>query len=147
MTPPSPAAEPPAPMPTPTKVAVLLLALLGVFLLLNSTLTWFAQEVLVDQLVEESGADRDEAAQQLLLFLIAYGVMGLTAVLAAAFLPRHRAWARQLGLVVTSLLALITLYFGVTSGGVTPLNLLVLVISVAAVTSLWSAQTKEWVRR
>lgn len=147
MTPPSPPAEPRVPMPTPTKVAVILLALLGVFLLLNSALTWFAQEVLVDQIVEDSGADPEEAAQQLLLFLVAYGVMGLAAVLAAAFLARHSAWARLLGFVVASLLALITLYVVVTSGGVTPLGLLVLVISVAAVTSLWSAQTKEWVGR
>ena len=145
MTQPSPATEPQAPMPTPTKVAVILLALLGVFLLLNSTLTWVAQEVLVDQLVEESGADPDEAAQQLLLFLIAYAVMGVAAVLAAAFLPRHHRWARLVGIVVASLLAVITVYVVVTSGGVTPLGLLVLVIAVATVTSLVSAQTKEWV--
>jgi lipopolysaccharide export LptBFGC system permease protein LptF len=134
-------------MPTATKVAVVLLALLGVFLLLNSTLTWVAQEVLVDQLVEDSGADREAAAQQLLLFLLAYGVMGLAAVLAAAFLPRHHRWARLVGILVAALLAVVTIYVVLTSGGVTPLGLLVLVVSVAAVTSLVSGQTKEWVAR
>ena len=145
MTQPSPATEPKAPMPTATKVAVVLLALLGVFLLLNSLLTWAAQEVLVEQIVEASGVDPDAAARQLLLFLLAYGVLGLAAVLAAAFLPRQRRWARLVGILVAGLMTVITLYVVVTSGGVTPLGLLVLVITVATVTSLFSAQTKEWV--
>lgn len=133
-------------MPTPTRVAVILLVLLGVLLLLNSAVTWFGQEAIVDRLAEESGADRDTAAQQLLLFLIAYGVMGLSAVLAAAFLPRRRPWARQVGILVMSLLAAITLVLVLSSGGVSPYWLLTLVTSSAAVTSLLSRQTRDWVR-
>ena len=132
-------------MPTPTRVAVVLLALLGVLLLANAALTWFAQETLVDRLARQPGADRETVAQQLLLFLVAYAVMGVSALLAAAFLPRRHTWARQVGVLVMSLLAVVTLFTIVTTGGVSPYWLLALIASVAALTSLLSKETRAWV--
>ena len=132
------------PMPTPTRVAVMLLALLAVLLLANAALTWFAQDVLVDRLAAEPGADRAAVAQQLLLFLVAYAIMGLSAALAAVFLPRRQTWARTAGVLVMSLLAVVTLFSIVTTGGVSVYWLLALVASVAAVTSLVSKQTTAW---
>ena len=134
------------PMPTPTRVAVMLLALLAVLLLANAALTWFAQDVLVDRLAAEPGADRAAVAQQLLLFLVAYAIMGLSAALAAVFLPRRQTWARTAGVLVMSLLAVVTLFSIVTTGGVSVYWLLALVASVAAVTSLVSRQTTAWLR-
>ena len=131
-------------MPTPTRVAVILLALLAVLLLANAALTWFAQEVLVDQLSAEPGADPETVAQQLLLFLVAYSVMGVSALLAAVFLPRRRTWARSVGVMTMSLLAVVTLFSIVTTGGTSPYWLLALIASVAAVTSLVSEQTTAW---
>ncbi len=132
------------PMPTPTKVAVILLALLGVLLLASATLNWVGQEIIVDRF-EEQGQDREDAARTLLLFTIAYAVIGVSALLAALFLPRGRRWARQVGLLVTSLLIAMTLLSTVLAGGVAPTTLLVLVSGVAGFTSLLSRQTKEWV--
>lgn len=134
------------PMPTSARVAVALLALLAVLLLANAALTWFAQDVLVDRLAAEPGADRAAVAQQLLLFLIAYAIMGLSALLAAVFLPRRHLWARMVGVLVMSLLAVVTLFSIVTTGGVSAYWLLALVASVAAVTSLVSGQTTAWLR-
>ena len=133
------------PMPTATRVAVILLALLAVLLLANAVLTWLAQETIIAQIVE-SGVDRDAAAQSVLLFMLAYAVIGLTGLLAAVFLPRRRRWARQLGLLTTSLLVVMTLISVVTGGGISPIGLLVLVAAVAGFTSLLSRQTKDWMR-
>jgi hypothetical protein len=133
-------------MPTPTRVAVILLALLGVLELLNSALLWVAQEAAVDRLSEQPGADPEQSAQQLLLFLIAYAVIGLSGLLAAGFLPRRRVWAWQVGILVTSLLVVMTLSTAVTGRGITPISLLVLVSALAGLSSLLSHQTKDWVR-
>ena len=132
-------------MPTPTRVAVILLALLAVLLLANAVLTWLAQETIIDQIVE-LGVERDTAAQQVLLFMIAYAVVGIAGLLAAVFLPRRRRWARQTGVLTTSLLIVMTLISVVTGGGISPIGLLVLVAAVAGFTSLMSGQTKEWVQ-
>ncbi|UOY00810.1 DUF7144 family membrane protein [Blastococcus sp. PRF04-17] len=142
MTEKAPATQRP-PMPTATRVAVVLMALLGVLLLLNSALTWIAQREVVDRLVS-SGVDRSEAAQTLLLFGLAYTVIGLTALTAAAFLPRRRAWARRLGVLVTSLLAVVTLLSILAAAAASALSLLLMVCSVAALTSLLTRPTKDW---
>ena len=133
------------PMPTPTRVAVILLALLAVLLLANAVLTWLAQETIIDQIVE-AGADRDAAAQSVLLFMIAYAVVGIAGLLAAVFLPKRRRWARQIGLLTTSLLVVMTLFSVVTGGVISPIGLLVLVAAIAGFSSLLSRQTKDWVQ-
>lgn len=131
-------------MPTPTRVAVVLLALLGVLLLASAALNWVGQEVILDRF-EEQGQEREAAAQSLLLFTVAYAVIGVSALLAAVFLPRRRQWARQVGLLVTSLLVVITLLSAVFAGGIAPISLLVLVSGIAGSTSLLSRRTRDWV--
>ncbi len=133
------------PMPTPTRVAVILLALLAVLLLANAALTWLAQETIIDQIVA-TGVERDAAAQQVLLFMIAYAIIGGTGLVTAIFLPKRRRWARQTGLLTTSLLVVMTLLSVVTGGAISPVGLLVLVAATAGFTSLLSRQTKEWVQ-
>jgi len=132
------------PMPTPTRVAVILLALLAVLLLATAVLTWFTQEAQIDASVD-AGTDRDTAAQVVLLYLIAFAVIGLTALLAAVFLPRRRAWARQVGILVTSLLVVMSLIGALSVGGISPVGLFVLIAAIAGLTSLFSRQTKDWV--
>ena len=131
-------------MPTPTRVAVILLALLGVLLLANAALNWFGQEIILDRF-EEQGQDREAAAQSLLLYTIAYAVIGVGALVAAAFLPRRRPWARQVGLLVTSLLIVMTLLSAIFTGGIAATSLLVLVSGIAGFTSLLSRPTRDWV--
>ena len=132
------------PMPTPTRVAVILLALLGVLLLANAALNWVGQEIILDRF-EAQGQAREAAAQSLLLYTIAYAVIGVSSLLAAGFLPRRRAWARQVGLLVTSLLVVMTLLSAVSTGGIPATSLLVLVSGIAGFTSLFSRPTKDWV--
>ena len=132
------------PMPTPTRVAVILLALLAVLLLANALLTWVGQEVIVDQIVE-TGVERDAAAQSVLLFMLAYAVIGVSSLLASIFLPRRRKWARQVGVLTTSLLMVMTIFSVATGGAISPIGLLVLVSALAGLTSLLSKQTKDWV--
>jgi hypothetical protein len=131
-------------MPTPTRVAVILLALLGVLLLANGVLTWVGREVIIDRIVE-TGVDADSAARSVLLFLAAYAGIGSGALLAAVVLPRRRGWARLLGILVTAVLAFLTIFSAVTAGGVSAVSLLVLVCAVAGLTSLMSRQTRDWV--
>lgn len=133
------------PMPTATRVAVILLALLAVLLLANAVLTWLAQETIIDQVVA-AGADRDDAAQSVLLFMLAYAVVGVAGLVAAVFLPKRRRWARQIGLLTTSLLVVLTLFSVVTGGVISPIGLLVLVAAIAGFSSLLSRQTKDWMR-
>jgi len=133
------------PMPTPTRVAVILLALLGVLLVANAVLTVLAWQAVVDQ-IAETGGDRDAVARQVLLFLIAWAVVGVACLVAAVFLPRRRRWARQLGVGTTSVLVLMTIFPVLTGGGISPIGLLVLVAATAGLTSLLSRQTKEWVQ-
>ena len=130
-------------MPTPTRVAVILLALLAVLLLASATLNWVGQEIIVDRF-EEQGQDREAAARSLLLFTLAYAVIGVSALAAAVALPRRRSWARLAGLLVASLLVVMTLLSAVFSGGIAVTSLLVLVSGLAAFTSLLSRQTKDW---
>jgi hypothetical protein len=80
-----------------------------------------------------------------LLYLIAFAVIGLTALLAAVFLPRRRAWARQVGILVTSLLVVMSLIGALSVGGISPVGLFVLIAAIAGLTSLFSRQTKDWV--
>jgi hypothetical protein len=132
------------PMPTPTRVAMILLWLLGVVLLAYSMLIWVTQEAQIDASVE-AGTDRETAAQVVLLYLIAFAIIGLSALLAGIFLPRRRAWARQVGLLTTSLLMVMSLFGALAAGGISPVGLLVLIASIAGLTSLVSRQTKDWV--
>jgi hypothetical protein len=134
---------PKQPMPTPTRIAVILLALLGVLLLANALVTWLSQETLIDQ-IEKTGVDRDAAAQSVLLFLIAYIIIGLSALLASIFLPRRRNWARQVGILTTSLLVVMSVIATASGAGISIVGLLVPISAIVGLICLMSQQTKAW---
>jgi hypothetical protein len=131
-------------MPTSVRVAVLLLLLLGVLVLATSALIVLQQDEYVDGLVRQ-GQSRDSAGQVALLLMIAYAIMGVTALLSGAWLPRRRGWARLTGLLVMSLLTVISLLLQLFNGVVTTQALVILAAAVVGTVCLSSRQTKEWV--
>lgn len=133
------------PVPTSARVAVVVLALLAVLLLVGAALNAIGREVVLDRF-EEQGQDRAAAGRTLLLFTTAYAALGVGALLAAVSLPRRRPWARVLGVLVTSLLVVLTLVPTLLTGGVAPTSLLVLVLATAGLTSLLARPTREWLR-
>jgi glucan phosphoethanolaminetransferase (alkaline phosphatase superfamily) len=133
------------PMPTPTRVAMILLGLLALLLIAYAGLIWLTQDAQIDASVK-AGTDRDTAAQVVLLYLVAFLVIGVSSLLAAVFLFRRRAWARQVGVLVTSLLVVMSLFGVVAAGGISPVGMLVLIAAIAGLTSLLSRQTKDWLR-
>ena len=72
-------------------------------------------------------------------------LLGLVLALAAWFLPHRQPWARWVGLAASGLLALLSLMSPLAFGGVTISLLLLLVLSVSAVTSLLARTTSAWV--
>jgi hypothetical protein len=135
-------------MPTSVRVAVIVMGVLAALLLTNAALLWYGYDAAVDRHVRE-GEDisRAEASQFVLTSLVPYLVIGLVLALAAWFLPRRQPWARWFGLTASALLALLSLLSVIGLGGVTVGLLLVLVLSVAAVTSLLAPTTKAWIPR
>jgi hypothetical protein len=133
-------------MPPSVRVAVIVMGVLAALLLTNAALLWYAYDDAVARLVRE-GEDisRSEASQFVLMSLVPYLVIGLVLALAAWFLPRRQPWARWMGLAASGLLALLSLMSVVSIGGVTIALLLVLVLSVAAITSLLARTTGAWV--
>jgi hypothetical protein len=133
-------------MPPSVRVAVIVMGVLAALLLTNAALLWYAYDDAVARLVRE-GEDisRSEASQFVLMSLVPYLVVGLALALAAWFLPRRQPWARWVGLAASALLALLSLMSAMSIGGVTLPLLLVLVLSVAAVTSLLARTTGTWV--
>lgn len=148
-----PNAQPPAegtsaapPMPTSVRVAIIAMAVLASLLLLNAGLTWYGRAGVAEAIVD-AGADLSmaEAQRYVVIWLMPYLVLGLLLALAAWFLPRRQPWARWIGLAASVVLALLTLFSAVTAGGVTIASLLLLVLSVAAITSLLARTTTEYV--
>jgi len=133
-------------MPPSVRVAVIVMGILAALLLTNAALLWYSYDAAVDRLVRE-GADvsRAEASQFVIMSLVPYLAIGLVLALAAWFLPRRQPWARWLGLAASGLLALLALTSVLSLGGVTISLLLLLVLSVAAVTSLLARTTGAWV--
>jgi len=132
-------------MPTSVRVAVGVMAVLALLLLSNAVLLWVGFDVAVDRIVEETDdVSRDEAEQFVLLSLVPYLVLGLVLVAAAVFLVRRQAWARWAAIVATGLLGLLTIVSVLAAGGVTVASLLLLVLSVAGVTSLMAGTTRAW---
>jgi hypothetical protein len=135
-------------MPASVRVAVILMSVIAGLPLLNAGLTLYAREGVADALVE-GGSDisRADAERFVLLWAIPYLVLGLVLAASAWFLPRRQPWARWTGLAGSLLLALLTLFGIVAAGGVTVASLLLLVLSIAAVTSLLARTTGSWVPR
>ncbi len=135
-------------MPPSVRVAVLLMGVLAALLLTNAALLWYGYDVAVDRLVAEGqGISRSEARQFVLRSLVPYLVIGLVLAVSAWFLPRRQPWARWTGLTASALLALLSLVSAVTLGALTIGLLLVLVLAVAAATSLLARPTAEWLPR
>jgi hypothetical protein len=136
------------PMPASARVAVILLGTLAAMLLLYAAITWLGR----DGLAEAVGRARpdlspDEAARFVLVSALPYLVVGVVSAVSAWFLPQRRPWARWSGRTASVLLAGLMLLGMVSIGGVTPISLLVLVLAVAAVTSLLARPTAGWVAR
>lgn len=133
-------------MPTSVRVAVIAMGVLAALLLTNAALLWYSYDEAVDRLVRDGDdVSRSEASQFVIMSLVPYLAIGLLLALAALFLPRRQPWARWLGLAASGLLALLALMSALTLGGVTISLLLLLVLSVSAVTSLLARTTGAWV--
>jgi hypothetical protein len=133
-------------LPTSVRVAVIVMAVLAALLISNAALLWYAYDETVDRIVREADdVSRDEARRFVLLSLVPNLVVGLMLALSAWFLPRRQAWARWMGLAASGLLALLSVIQFVTAGGISVPSLLLLVLSVAAVTSLLARTTGEFV--
>jgi len=141
-------ASPRPSMPVSVRVAVIVMGVLAALLLTNAALLWYGYDTAVDRIVAENeDISRSEASEFVIMSLVPYLVIGLVLALAAWFLPRRQPWARWMGLAASGLLALFSLLSAVSIGGVTVSLLLVLVLSVTAVTSLVARTTGAWVPR
>lgn len=136
------------PMPPSARVAVVVMAVLAAMLLLYAAVTWLGREGLA-QAVGRARPDfsPEEAASYVLVSALPYPVLGVLLAVSAWFLPQRRTWARWSGLAASFLLAALMLLGMASIGGVTPISLLVLVLSVAAVTSLFARPTADWLPR
>jgi hypothetical protein len=135
-------------MPASVRVAAITMGVLAALLLLNAGLTWYAYSTVIDRLLDEAtNVTRAQAERTVRVSLALYLVLGLLLALAAWFLPRRQPWARWTGLATSAALGLLTLFWIVTAGGVSAGWLLLLVLSIAAVTSLLARTTGTWVPR
>ena len=134
-------------MPTSVRVAVALMAMLAALLLLYAAVTWLGRDGLAE-VVRRARPDLSpaEAVRYVLVNALPHLVVGLAFTVSAWFLPQRRPWARWTGLAASSLLAGLMLLGMASIGGVTAISLLVLVLAVAAVTSLLARPTGDWVR-
>jgi hypothetical protein len=123
------------------------MAALAALLLLNAAITWFGRDGVATALVDAGGITRAEAERAVVVWLVPYLLIGLLLLAGAVFLPRRRWWALWAGLAGSAALAALTLVSAFATGGSTPESLLLLVLSLAAITSLASRTTKRWVRR
>ena len=131
-------------MPTSVRVAIIVMSILAGLLLLVTALNLYVLEVRVAQVVEAGGVSQDEAERSILLLLLPYLVFGLIFGLSAWFLPRRHPWARWLGLTASAMVATFMAWSAVAAAGVTILSLLLMVLALAAITSLLSRTTSAW---
>jgi uncharacterized BrkB/YihY/UPF0761 family membrane protein len=144
----SPAAASAAPpVPTSVRVAVIVMAVMAALLLLNAALLGYAFGAAVDRVVANSELSTGEARQYVIVQLVPGLVMGLLLALSAWFLPRRHPSARWTGMGAASVLAFLTLFQILAAGGVTIPSLLLLVLSIAAITSLAARTTGAFVPR
>lgn len=132
-------------MPTPARVAVVLMGALAGMLLLYAAITWLGRDGITDAVARaRPDMSRAEAARYVLVSALPYLVAGVVLAVSAWFLPQRRSWARWTGLAASVVLAGLVLVGMVSIGGVTPISLLVLILAVAAVTSLLARPTAGW---
>lgn len=130
-------------MPVSARVAVALLATLALLLLLYVVITWLGRDGLLEVLTE-AGLTRAEAEQYVLVNTTAPAVLGLVFAVSAWALGSRRPWGRWSGVAAAAVLGLLVLSTMVTAGGITVISLLLLVLSIAAATSLLAQPTREW---
>ncbi|MGY2085545.1 hypothetical protein [Blastococcus sp. SYSU DS0539] len=132
-----------APTPASVRVAVALLATLAVLILLYVVITFLGWDGLVTALTD-AGLTQDQARQYLVINTTVPGLIGLMYAVSAWALSTGRSWARWSGLVASVLLALLMVSAILSTGGITVVSLLLLVLSVAAATSLVARTTRDW---
>jgi hypothetical protein len=133
-------------MPTQVRVAVVAMGVLAALLLLNAVLTWYGRAQLAAALLDaRTDMSRADAERLVVLWMLPYLVVGLILALAAWYLPRGQAWARWFGVAAATLLALLTLFSAVSSGGATVASLLLVLLSLTTITCLLSKKTAAWV--
>lgn len=130
-------------MPVSARVAVALLATLALLLLLYVVITWLGRDGLLEVLTE-AGLTRAEAEQYVIVNTTAPAVLGLVLGVSAWALGSRRSWGRWTGVAAAAVLGLLVLSTVVTAGGITVVSLLLLVLSIAAATSLLAQPTREW---
>ena len=136
------------PMPASALVSVVVMGLLAAMLLLYAAITWLGRDGLAEAVARaRPGLSQDEAARYVLVSALPYLVVGLALAVSAWFLPQRRPWARWTGLAASFLLAGLMLLGMASIGGATPISRLVLLLAVAAVTSLLARPTADWVAR
>jgi hypothetical protein len=140
---PSPVGPPPV-MPASARVAVGVMAVLALLLLSNGALLWFGYDAAVDRIAEEADVSRAEAERFVLLSLVPYLVLGVVLLVAAIAVARRQGWARWVGVAATGLLAVMTVLSVLATGRATAPSLLLLVLSIAGLTSLLAGTTRAW---
>lgn len=132
-------------MPTSVRVAVVVMAVLAPLLLLTAALLWVGYDAAVAGVMASGGdVTRGAAGQFVVRSLVANLVLGVLLALAAWFLPRRQPWARWVGLTAVVVLGLLTVFQVLSAGGVTVISLLLLVLTIAAITSLLARPTAAW---
>lgn len=122
-----------------------MLAGLALLLLLNALFTLLARDAVVDALLDaDADLSRSGAEQTVLVNLLQAAVFGVLAAVSAWALSRRRAWGRWAGIVVSVLLALVTLGSTLLTGGIAVSSMLLLVLCAAAATSLFARTTAAW---
>ncbi|MEI4270391.1 hypothetical protein TEK04_01525 [Klenkia sp. LSe6-5] len=135
----------PRPTPPSVRVAVAALLALGVLLVLSAGLTLVGHQAVVDRFVAaQPDLDRAATTRALLLGQALYLALGSAAAVGGVALLRGRPWGRWLGVGAVLFLGLRTALSTVTTGGTTVFSLLVLVLCIAAVTSLLARSTRDW---
>jgi hypothetical protein len=135
----------PVAAPPSVRVATGTLLALAVLLVASAALTLVGQEAVVDRFVAaQPGLDRAATTRALVLGQVLYLVLGLAAGVGGVALLRRRPWGRWLGLAAALFLGLRTVLSAVGAGGTTVFSLLVLVLCIAAVTSLLARTTRTW---
>jgi glucan phosphoethanolaminetransferase (alkaline phosphatase superfamily) len=139
----------PAPsMPASVRVATIAMAILAALFLAYGGLLWFGFDTAVANTVGDGDTvTRSEAEAFIRTSVIVFLVLGVVLALSAWFLPRRQPWARWLGIAVNGLLVLLSLFTMATAGGIPIYTLLVLILALAALTSLFARTTGAFVPR
>jgi uncharacterized membrane protein len=133
-------------MPVSVRVAAIALGVQAALFLTFAGLLWYRFDDAVTNTVGDGGTvTRAEAEQFLRTALIVFLILGVVLALSAWFLPRRQPWARWVGIAVTALLILLSLFAMATAGTVPIYLLLMLVLSLAAITGLLARTTGAYV--